>query len=388
MNQKEKKGIFLAVMLAAVSVRITFTGVGALLSLISEEYGLSSGTAGILTTLPLFAFGACSMPVSTMCRRLGEGRTLFFGIFTILLGVLIRSYGGLWGLYLGTIILGAGVAVGNVLLPAVAKGKFPGRMGDMVGLYSVAMGLSSALAIGAAVPFAKLPNMGWRNSLALGALPVVAALFSWYRERGMQLENTETLPPRPVKEFLKQPLAWDVTLYFGITSLTFYSIISWLPTILQSSGISPTEAGGVVSMFQLVGIPTSLLAPLWAGKRTDQRLPLFLGTSISLVGLLLLIVSRSYALTLIAVILMGLSNGSNFSLGLALFGFRTKNAADAAVLSGLAQSIGYLLAATGPFVMGWLYDAIPNWSICLLYLVGFGILCIILGLRAGADKTI
>lgn len=382
---QQKSFSLLGVILASFCLRIVITGVGSLLGMIQSDLSLSSGTAGILTTLPLLAFAVFSPLVDSMSHRWGEGMTLCIGLFAILMGTVMRSTMGLWGLFLGTAILGAGIAVGNVLIPAFIKAQYPTQVGTMTGIFTVAMSLASALSLGISVPMAEIPGFGWQKSLGIWAILVAVTLLVWWKRRTLRLGSMEQTTR---KNLLRLPLTWQVTIFFGITSMMFYAMISWLPTIMQHSGMSSTEAGVVTSVFQLVGIPASLLAPIWAGKRRDQRLVIALSSILTIIGILTLIVARSSVVTIVAVVLLGISNGSNFSMGLALFGFRTSNAEDAARLSGIAQSIGYLLAATGPFAVGWIYDIVPNWSICLIYLFLFSLLALVMGLKAGADKTI
>lgn len=386
MIEKQSKSYFIfTIVLASFCLRIVITGVGSVLGLIQDDFALSSGEAGILTTLPLLAFAAFSPLVERICRAWGEGKTLLLGLFVITAGTVLRSVGGVWGLYAGTAILGAGVAVGNVLLPAIIKAKFPEQMGAMTGVYTVAMSLASALSLGVSAPLAESPGFGWQRALGMWGIMLVITILAWWPLKSMNLGSGEK---RERKKLLRLPLTWSIIIFFGMTSMLFYAMIGWLPTILQSGGMESAEAGFVTSLFQLAGIPASFLAPIWAGRSRDQRLVIALGCALNIIGVVMLILSNSQGMMIAAAVLLGFANGSNFSLSLALFGFRTTNAADAARLSGVAQSIGYLIAATGPFAMGWIYDLIPNWSICLLYLLIANILALLVGLRAGADRTI
>ena len=371
--------------MVAFCLRIVIAGVGPLLGMIQSDYNLTAGRAGIITTLPLLAFAAFSAIVGKLGQKLGEGKILSLSLLVIAAGTVLRSVGGLWGLYLGTAVLGAGVAVGNVLLPAVVKSEFPEHVGIMTGITTVAMSLAAALSLGVSVPMAQTFSFGWRGTLGIWALVVVITWVFWHRMRPLRLEQQDD---RGKKSLLRSPITWYVTLYFAANSMLFYVMIGWLPTILQSGGIGGTEAGYITSLFQLVGIPTSLLAPIWAGRCRDQRLVIAISSTISIFGVLMLMFSGSKAMMIAAALLLGLSNGANFSIGLALFGFRCANASDAARLSGIAQAIGYVIAATGPSVIGALYDLVPRWSICLIYLLVFMLLSLIVGVKAGEDRTI
>lgn len=376
----------MAVVLSAFCLRIVITGVGSVLHMIQAELGLSNSMAGLLTTLPLLAFAAASPLVGRFGTRVGEGRAIGISLVLIAIGTIVRSLCGTVGLFLGTLLLGIGVAVGNVLIPAIIKSEYPEQVGIMTGIFTVAMSLAAALSLGVSVPMAEIPGFGWKGTLGIWVIIVIFTWVLWRRLRTLRLEQPQEQGER--RNLLRSPVAWAVTVFFGINSMLFYIIIGWLPTILQSGGMNSTDAGLITSLFQLVGIPTSLLAPIWAGRCKDQRLVIVLASACNIVGVTMLILAQSQAMQIAAAILLGFSNGSNFSVGMALFGFRTNNAADAARLSGVAQSIGYVIAATGPSVMGWIYDLIPNWSICLIYLLIFTVFSLIAGIYAGADKKV
>ena len=177
-------------------------------------------------------------------------------------------------------------------------------------------------------------------------------------------------------------------LYFGINSLIFYAIIGWLPTILQSSGMESGTAGIVTALYQMVSLIPSLAVPTLAGRRQDQRGWLLLGSILNIIGIITLMSSTAAAAQVTATVILGIANGCAFSMGLALMGLRAKNAVDAARLSGFAQSAGYALAATGPMVVGWLYDLTPNWNIGLGYVLFTSVVALLAGQRAGRNETV
>lgn len=382
---KNKRHTMLAIILTAACLRIVIGGVGPLLPYIQGEYALSGGVSGLLTTMPLLAFAVVSPVAGSLGKKMGEGRAISLGLLLILAGTLLRGSLGTAGLFLGTALLGAGIAIGNVLTPAVVKSEFPDSVGSKTGIYTVAMSVAAAVSLALSVPMADVPAVGWRGSLAVWAVIVAISWLVWRPLRPIRLSGGETGERHPL---LRNPLTWYVTLFFGITSMMFYVVVGWLPTILQSGGMDSTTAGLVTSGFQLIGLPSSFLAPTWAGKQKDQRLVLGIGSAVCIIAIAGLILARGQALRILSALLLGFANGSNFSMGMALFGFRTENAADAARLSAFAQSAGYALAATGPIVVGWIYDLIPNWSICLLYVLAFSFLALFAGIKAGEDKTI
>lgn len=385
---KPNQTMMLSVILVAFCLRIIITGVGPLLPEITESLGLSGSASGLLTTLPLIAFAAVSSLAGGLGRRWGEGHTISIGLCLILLGTVLRSIAGVAGLYIGTAIVGIGTALGNVLLPAVVKAEYPTRVGQVTAFFTVAMVAAAALALALNVPLANA-GLGWRGALLVWGAAVVITLIVWRKNASLRLEATEQPETAaPEKPIWKSGLAWCVMLYFGINSLIFYAIIGWLPTILQSSGMESGTAGIVTALYQMVSLIPSLVVPTLAGRRQDQRGWLLLGSVLNIIGIITLMSSTAAAAQVTATVILGLANGCAFSMGLALMGFRAKNAVDAARLSGFAQSAGYALAATGPMVVGWLHDLTPNWNIGLGYVLFTSVVALLAGQRAGRNETV
>ena len=386
--------MMLSIILVAFCLRIIITGVGPLLPEITESLGLSGSASG-----PLIAFAVVSPLTGGIGRRLGEGRTVLIGLCLILLGTVLRSTAGILGLFLGTAIVGVGTAIGNVLLPAVVKAEYPTRVGQVTAYFTVAMVAAAAIGLALNVPLSTA-GLGWNGALMIWGITVVITGFIWRKNVSLRLGTTDPAEAASdLKPIWKSGLAWCVTLYFGINSLIFYAVIGWLPTILQSSGMAGQTAGMVTSLYQVVSLAPSLLVPTLAGKRRDQRGWLLLGFLFNMshdirtpmnaiIGITTLMASSAAAAQVAATIILGLANGCAFSMGLALMGFRAKNAVDAARLSGFAQSVGYALAATGPLVVGWLHDLTPNWNIGLGYILFTCMVALLAGQKAGRDETI
>lgn len=75
-------------------------------------------------------------------------------------------------------------------------------------------------------------------------------------------------------------------------------------------------------------------------------------------------------------------------LGLTFIGLRASSAHQAAALSGMAQAVGYLLAACGPPVMGKIHDANGDWHIPLIAVALISVAMAIFGALAGRDREI
>jgi CP family cyanate transporter-like MFS transporter len=386
-----------SILLLASNLRAALTSVGPLVGEIRGGEGISHGVAGLITTVPLLAFAAMSSLAPRLARRYGVERTLLASMLVLTAGILFRSSGPVAALFGGTALVGLAIAAGNVLLPGLVKRDFPERTGWMTGLYSGAMGVMATVAVAAAVPLADGLGLGWRGSLACWAVPAGVAALVWVplarRRRGAAgAAPSGTAVPDAAdraasRSLWRSGLAWQVTVYMGLQSLVFYSTIAWLAEILRDRGLSASAAGWLVSVAQFTGLVTSLAAPPLATRRRSQRPYTSASALLSLAGYGGLLVAGRSLLPLWCV-LIGLGQGAMFSLALTLFALRAPDARRAAELSGMAQTIGYLLAASGPTALGLIHDLTGAWTVPLAALTATTVAIVIAGLFAGRDALV
>jgi MFS transporter, CP family, cyanate transporter len=376
------------IILVALNLRSAITGVGPLLATIRADTGISNTVAGLLTALPLLAFGFGSTLMPKLARRFGIERTLFGSLIVLTAGILLRSAPSTVALFTGTAVLGLAITVGNVLLPSLIKRDFPGHIGLMTGMYTCSMGVLAAVASGVSVPLARVDRLGWRGALGCWAVLILIAIIAWLPQ--LRTQQHRGVPPlnRAHPRLWRSPLAWQVTLFMGLQSLLFYVIIAWLPTILQERGVSAAQAGWQLFIMQIVSLPASLVVPMLAGRLPHQRGYTAAAVLFTAAGLVGLVVAGTVALVL-WMTLLGIGLGASISLALSFMAFRTRDGFQAAELSGMAQSIGYLLAATGPILFGLLHDLTHSWTLplALLCLVAGGLLIVGLGASRDAHVT-
>ena len=379
--------LVLGIVLLAANLRPALTGVAPLIGEIRADTGISNGTAGLLTTLPLLAFALLSPVAPRAARRFGMERMLLVGLLVLAAGILLRWMEAVAALFLGTAILGAAIAIGNVLLPGLVKREFPERAGLMTSVYTTSLGISAALAAGVSVPLAQLDGIGWRGALAVWALPAFLACVAWLPQLGREDRPTDAPSSPGIKDLWRSPLAWQVTLFMGLQSLAYYVTLTWLPEILQEDGMGAARAGWMLGLSQAVAVVAMFIAPVIAGRRRSQRGVVAVAAGVSGAGALGLLVAGSAASTL-WVVLLGLGQGASFSLALTFFALRAPDHAHAAALSGMAQSVGYLLAAAGPFLFGVLRDATGAWKVPLASLLAITACLLIAGLGAARDAHV
>lgn len=357
--------LVLGIAVVALNLRPALASVGPVIADMRGDTGLSNAALGFLTTLPLLAFGFLSVFASAVSRRVGLERAVAIGLVLIAAGTVARAIPSVGALYSATLVLGIGIALGNVLLPALAKLHFPDRSGAITSLYSSMMGLGATAAAGFTVPIAEV--LGWRWALGIWSMPAVIGLIAWAPQLAGE---ASTRPGRIVKigAFGRSRLAWQIALFMGLQSLTFYVVLAWLPDLLQSRGMSDAAAGGLLAVSQATGVVGTAVIPVWAGRVRDQRTIIWTLTILEAVGWGgLLLPGGEFAA--VSVGLLGFILGGTFGLALTLLVLRSSDAESAGELSGMVQSVGYLVAAAGPPIFGWLHDVSGGWTVPLWFLL-------------------
>ncbi|MDM5303939.1 MFS transporter [Bacillus subtilis] len=379
--------LIIGIIFIAFNLRPAITSVGPVISSIRADLHMSNGTAGFLTALPLLSFAVLSPLAPKFGQRLGNERTLWLGLLMLLIGILLRSAGLISALFAGTALIGIGIAIGNVLLPSLIKHKYPEKSGIMISLYTTSMCIFAALASGVSVPLAAQMEGGWKQAFLLWGGLAFLALLIWIP----QLRHRDTAN-KAVKlqtsSIWASKMAWHVTIFMGLQSFLFYSSIAWFPEILRSHGIDTSTAGWMVSLMQFASLPSTFLTPVFADRLKHQRGIVAGLTAVYLIGLCGLLAGGSHILLAVWMIIIGIGQGSSISLALTLIGLRSENAQQAAALSGMSQSFGYLLAAVGPIFVGYLFDQTHSWTMPLVLLIAALITMGAAGLGAGRDQYI
>lgn len=382
----------LTVLLVGLALRAPIISVSPVLSHIQDHWNLSSVSASLLTTLPVLCFGALALAAPRLEQRFGLERTVLAMLLVAAAGVLARSAGGAAWLFTGTVVLGAATAVNNVLLPGLIKRDWSHAAGPLMSVYSVSMALGPTLAALLSVPLLGLLAGDLRLALAAWvASPVIAFVSLRLLQRPAGRRAATAARPRGAVSsggsLLRDSLAWQVSLYLGIQSLIFYAISAWLPTLLADRGLSALAAGSGFSLFNLVSIAGSFSAPLLAVRMKQQSLLALAGGLLWLSGLSGLLLVPAVPVQL-WVALCGLGSGLSFSLALTLLVLRSRTPSEAARLSGMAQAGGYLLAALGPVLIGWLYGQTGAWDLPVTVLLDLVPLLILTGMAAGRARFV
>lgn len=388
-------GIYVGVglLLIALNLRMGVASVGPVLPAIEQDLGLPAAAAGLLTTIPVFAFGAFAFLTPTLTRWIGLHRLLALTMVVVAVGIGIRLLPSPVALFGGTVLVGAGIAVANVCMPAVIRQDFAHRLGLMMGLYSTSLFLGAAAAAALTVPFMTALGGSWRGALAIWAIPAVLALLVWLPRAARVATDSPTpsgaptdaiVEPRDeprMSALLRDPVAWAVTGFMGLQSLSYYAALTWIPTVLQDAGVPVSDAGLLLSYSSLPGIAAALLVPTIMRRLRPTWLPVVLSALLCAAGLIGLLVAPGGVAPWVWMTLLGFGQGAAIALSLTYIVLRAPDARHTAHLSTMAQGVGYLVAGLGPIGLGMLHAAVGGWVLPVAALV------LLLGVQALAGAA-
>lgn len=394
---RERALLLAGLVLVAVNLRFALTSVGPLIDDLRSDLGLNGTTIGLLNTAPLLMLGLVSPLAPRFAARFGAERVVLACLLAIFAGVTLRLLPPVALLFAGTLLAGCAIAIGNVIVPAIVKQRFADRAALMSGVHSVGLSGGAALAAGLTVPIEHWVGGSWRVALALWAIPAIIAALVWLPQLGSASGGALADPGRtrcaPAPDVEARPAArpslwrdrraWAVTLFMGLQSLIFYTNGAWLPEILQSrAGATDASAGALLALTMGMGIPISFLTAALAARVDDQRPLAVVAATFPALGWLGLLLAPGAAV--VWALLLGTGAGVGFSLVMALFVLRSRDVPHTSALSGMAQSVGYTLAALGPLLIGMLHDATGGWALPLVLLSLLAVPELIMALRAAA----
>ncbi|WP_298444244.1 MFS transporter [Gordonia sp. (in: high G+C Gram-positive bacteria)] len=348
------------VLLVAANLRPAVVAVAPLIGDIQHDTGFSGAVAGLLTTLPLMIFGLVAPGAPWLAARFGIERTVFAALLVLIGGILLRWVPGAAPLFAGTVLAAAAIGVCNVVLPGLVRRDFAGHAGLMTGLYSMTVSGGAAAAAAFTVPIDDAVGGDWRLTLAVWAVPVLIAAVVWTPQLS-RLSTGRYVRPKPL---WRNKIAWAITLLMGSQSFVFYTFAAWLPAYLADLGYSRTQAGAILAAGQLVAVFGSLITPIIAGRFSDQRAIGLLITSLSVAGLAGLLLTGGGTVFWCILFLSG--PASTLGLCLLLMVRRSNSTEQTNQVSGMSQTVGYLLAAAGPFLLGAVYDLTGSWHLAFL----------------------
>ncbi|MFD7165011.1 CynX/NimT family MFS transporter [Streptomyces violascens] len=387
--------LLVGIVLASLNMRAALASVSPLVSEISQSFGLSSTASSLVTSVPVLFLGLGALVAPWLARRFGSEPVLLFALLLLAVGILVRVAPSPVALYGGGVLVGTAIALLNVLMPGLIKRDFPDRAASMTSVYTGAMIAGATLVAASSVPLEKAFGGSWEASLAVWSLLAVLAAVAWlpqvliaHGRTGHEVRTATSSASSPAgKSVWRSPLAWQVTLFMGLQSLWSYVLIAWMPTIFTDHGMSRSTAGVIFAFNNLIQVAGAFGVPLLAGRMRSQRPLIVLVTSLVAAGYAGLMVAPVSGAWLWAAVL-GIGQGGAVGLALTLIVLRSGDARTAAQLSGMAQTIGYLLAAAGPIAAGAVHQATGGWTVPITLVLGVCAAALAVGLFAARDRTV
>ncbi|WP_437090556.1 CynX/NimT family MFS transporter [Streptomyces hundungensis] len=403
--------LLVGIVLASVNMRAALASVSPLVSDISESFGLSSTASSLVTSVPVLFLGLGALVAPWLARRFGTEPVLLFALLLLAVGILVRVAPSTVALYGGGVLVGTAIALLNVLMPGLIKRDFPDKAASMTSVYTGAMIAGATVVAASSVPLEKAFGDSWEASLAVWSLLAVLAAVAWLPQvliargrTGHEVRVTSGAASHSTgrgatggsaalgsssdgKSVWRSALAWQVTFFMGLQSLWSYVLIAWMPTIFTDHGMSRSTAGVIFAFNNLIQVAGAFAVPLLAGRMRSQRPLIVLVTSLVAAGYVGLMVAPVSGAWLWAGVL-GIGQGGAVGLALTLIVLRAGDARTAARLSGMAQTVGYLLAAIGPLAAGAVHQATGGWTVPIALVLGVCAAALAVGLFAARDRTV
>jgi CP family cyanate transporter-like MFS transporter len=371
----------------ALNLRPAVTSVGPLLQEIVQSLGFDRTEAGILTTLPVLCFGLIGPVAPALGRRFGAENVIFAALIAVAVACAMRLAPSASVLYASGVLAGLSIGLMNVLLPGIVKRDFPQRVGAVTGFYTMMLCVGAAGAAALAPQVELAFGTAWTVALAVWGVLALLALPAWAPLRAHfhsapQAAITET------RNLWTNALAWQVTIYLGLAASLAYSVFGWGAKILQDRGMDVPSSGWMLGLSILVQGAGAQVAPLMSSKRGDLRFSALLMMAFGLIGLLGYLFAPMGIMWLCSIVL-GIGQGGAFAIALTMIAQRGGNPQTAARLSGMTQSVGYVMGAlAGPLAVGLVHDAFGGWPPVAILFTVITLGAAICALGAGRVRTV
>ncbi|WP_129664909.1 MFS transporter [Phytoactinopolyspora endophytica] len=397
--------LVVAVVAVGIMLRGPIVAVSPVLEDIRRDLGVSSASAGLLTSVPVLCFAAVSPLAAIFARRIGANAAIAVSLLVLAVGVAGRPWSGFGLMLAGTMLIGAAIAVSNVLLPVIVRRDFSSRAGPVLSASTTSLIVSATIPALLMAPLAGW--MGWRWALAVWAALVVATLVLWLAATGRLRRRGATdvavsagSTPRgddavdpltasalpTARSIWRAVSAWELGIYFGLQSLLFYSTTAWLPAMLRDEGLTAEAAGTALSLFQLLGIAGTLVVPILI---RSQPVRYATGAVLAVLWITffvgLLLAPEAWALWCV---IGGAGQGGGLAIGLSLIAMRSASSDAARGVSAMVQTVGYCIGAAGPVLVGAFSAAVTGWTMPFALLIALSIVWGVLGIRAASPRTI
>ncbi|PFG37286.1 CP family cyanate transporter-like MFS transporter [Flavimobilis soli] len=405
-----------AVVLYALNLRGPIVAVAPIVQEVASGLGISVAAAGVFSSIPVVLFATATPFAAFLMRRASLETTVLLSLAVVALGTVVRSLGDFAWAVTGTVVIGAAIAVGNVVVPVIVRRDFRGREGVVNGIYTASLNAGSVLTTALTAPLADL--VGWRWALASWALLTLVAAAVWWRVRDLALpgrssgaslvggaprghdaEATDgrgaaegtpagpSVPAEPSRTVWRRVDVWLLVAAMGGQSFSYYSLSAWLPTLLADTvGLDANGAGVASSAFQALAVVGAIGAPVLMAKGVSTR--------VVLVGLAVLWVALPVGLlaapgaNVVWMSCAGVAQGGNFTVLITIMARRARDGREMQRMSAFVQGCGYGIAATGPTLLGLVHTASGGWTVPLVVVLGALTVMAVAGLVVASARPV
>lgn len=374
---------FIGIMLLAINLRTAAVAFSPIIGHVEADIPLNGLRIGLIAAVPAVAFSLAAFFGAAAAKKAGLELLVVLSIVAMVIGHLIRAFAGSYAaLLIGTVVSLVAAGIGNVLLPPLVKRYFPDRVGLLTGIYALLLATSAALPAALAVPVADAA--GWQVSIGIWALLALLSFLPWVIVLGQHRRSLSGVDDAPevaavdttaLGRIWRSKMAWALAIVFSISSVHFYTAAAWFPELMVDvAGVTHLEAGGILAVFSLVGVPTALLVPILAARMKNVSWMVLFGLLAFILGYLGLLLAPAAA-PIVWAILVGVGN-LIFPVSLVLINLRSRTHEGSVALSGFVQGFGYAIAAAIPLLVGVLHDASGGWTLPMVMIVAVTAACI------------
>jgi len=374
--------LVVVIVLVAMSLRPGIVSMGPALPAIIESFKLSHAMASMMTAIPDVLMGGLALPTPWLVRRFGVNRVLMLALALLTISIGLRAYAGSSVMLITTTVgVGAGIAIAGAMFAGIAKASFANHAAFIMGIYASALSLGSTLSAGLTGWI--LQGAGWRPATGLWAVFGLIALVAWWqvmRKSVIHRPFFATAAPAATASGLpiRTPVAWLIALFFACINFLFYSILTWTAAMYQERGMPAAEAGAVLASFTFCFMLASPIVGLYS-RHLDRRGWLAGCALLSTAGLVGMATPEGSPWLWVPLTAFGLGGAFTLAMTLPLDHTHSPDAANR--WNAFVLTIGYLIAATGPFVMGWMRDVSGHFNGAYQLLVGVSVLMLVLATR-------
>jgi MFS transporter, CP family, cyanate transporter len=374
--------VIVGLFVASLAMRPQILAIGPLLPLIRSDLALPAGIAGLLTTIPVLCMGLFAPVGPRLAARFGASTAFAFCLAAIVgFGVVRAVTPTVPLLMLATLGIGIGIGAAGAIPSMIVAGRIPTRPALGTGAYAGGIVAGSTLAAGLAVPLAV--DDDWRRALFLISLVSIISVVAWVVLVGAgRRDRVAGAVARRLP--WGDPTAWLLVVVFGLQSVLFYGVVSWLPNAFVERGWDEASAGALIGAFNGVGLITTIGLPIVADRLGSRRIQLLGSSLIAVVALVAIIAAPDLAFVWVSI--LGLALGAVFPLVLTLPLDVTDDPARVGSVAALMLLGGYVVSSLGPVVLGAARDLTGDFGASLWMLVGLAVALVVSCLTLSPER--